>query len=318
MNVFIYSEDVHEKEKKIFEEALKDDDLIFGWDLNDETKAKEFFLKADVAFSGSIPGEWLTETDRLQWLQLESVGFEPYQPFGKAALDKGISITNLKGFFGIPVAETVLGGILSLYRGLDNLSALRKVKSWEKLDIRAESKVLHGSQVIILGSGSIALEIKKLLQAFECKVTVFGKSLEKADIVRVEELECRLPDVDIVICCLPQTDETIGLFKSERLSILKSGALFVNVGRGTVVDEEALAYALTQKRLRGAVIDVTNEEPIPTDHPFWDCPNMVLTQHTGGGSTDEVEGKINVFLSNLERLKNKEDLLNIVDFDKGY
>ena len=318
MNIFIYSEDVHEKEKKIFEKTLKNDELIFGWDLNDETKAKELFLQADVAFSGSIPGEWLTETDRLQWLQLESVGFEPYQPFGKAALKKGISITNLKGFFGIPVAETVLGGILSLYRGLDKLSALRKEQSWEKLEVRAASKVLHGSQVIILGSGSIALEIKKLLQAFDCTVTVFGKSLEKADIVKVDDLDSRLPNVDIVICCLPETDETIGLFNADRLSILKSGALFLNVGRGTVVDEEALADALTNKRLGGAVIDVTNEEPIPTDHPFWNCPNMVLTQHTGGGSTDEVEGKINVFLSNLKRLKNNENLLNIVDFDKGY
>ena len=318
MNVFIYSEDIHDKEKRIFEEALKDDELVFGWDLNDEVKAKELFLKADVAFSGSLPGEWLTQTERLQWLQLESVGFEPYQEFGKAILSKGISITNLKGFFSIPVAETVLGGILSLYRSLDKLSELKKMRSWEKLDIRAVSKVLHGSQVMILGSGSIALEIKKLLQAFECTVTVFGKSLKKADIVDGEELDNRLPNVDIVICCLPQTDETIGLFNAKKLSILNSDALFVNVGRGTVVDEEALADALSKERLGGAVIDVTNEEPIPTEHPFWDCPNMIVTQHTGGGSTDEVEGKINIFLSNFKRFKNKQELLNIVDFDKGY
>ena len=318
MNIFIYSEDVHEKEKKIFNEALKDDKLIFGWDLYDETKAKALFLQADVVFSGSIPGEWLNAADHLQWLQLESVGFEPYQPFSKVALKKGISITNLKGFFGIPVAETVLGGILSLYRGLDNLISLRKMKSWEKLKVRAESKILHGSKIMILGSGSIALEIKKLLQAFECKITVYGKRLEKADIMSLQELDNRLPFVDIVICCLPQTSETVGLFKKDRLSILKSEAVFVNVGRGTVVNEEALAEALTKKRLGGAVIDVTDEEPIPSDHPFWKCPNMVLTQHTGGGSIDEVEGKINVFLSNLKRLKNKENLINIVDFDKGY
>ena len=318
MNVFIYSEDVKETEKQIFEEALKEDELVFGWDLNDEAKAKELFLKAEVAFSGSIPGEWLTETERLHWLQLESVGFEPYQQFGKALLSKGISITNLKGFFGIPVAETVLGGILCLYRGLDNLSTLKKMKSWEKLEIRAASKILHGSQVIILGSGSIALEIKKLIQPFECKVTVFGKSLTKADIITLEDLDSNLPTADIVICCLPQTDETIGLFKTDRLTSLNSSAIFVNVGRGTVVDEEALADALRKKQLGGAVIDVTNEEPIPSEHPFWDCPNMILTQHTGGGSVDEVRGKINVFLSNFERFKNKQDLLNIVDFDKGY
>lgn len=318
MNVFIYSEDIKESEQKFFRDKLKDDELVFGWDLNDEAKAKELFMKADVAFSGQIPAAWLTQTDRLKWLQLESVGFEPYQAIGKAVSANGISITNLRGFFGVPVAETVLGGILSLYRGLERLSALKKIKKWEKLEIRGVSRILHGSKVLILGSGSIALEIKKLLQAFECSVTIFGKSLKKADIISLEDLDNKLSHSAIVICCLPQTDESIGLFKTERLSLLNKDAIFVNVGRGSVVDEEALVDALVNNRLGGAVIDVTNEEPIPNEHLFWGCPNMVLTQHTGGGSIDEVMGKMDVFLTNLERLKNQQELLNRVDFDKGY
>ena len=95
-------------------------------------------------------------------------------------------------------------------------------------------------------------------------------------------------------------------------------AVFANFGRGTIVEEAALLSALRGGRLGGAVLDVTQEEPLPSHHPFWNCPNTILTQHSGGGSHDEIDGKIDVFLENFNRYRRGETLAGIVDMTKGY
>ena len=117
---------------------------------------------------------------------------------------------------------------------------------------------------------------------------------------------------------MPETDATIGLFNAARLGLLKAGALFVNFGRGSVVDEDALAAALNSRAIGGAVIDVTLREPLPGGHPFWTAPNTILTQHTGGGTADEIDRKIDVFAENLARYRDGEPLVGIVDIERGY
>jgi glyoxylate/hydroxypyruvate reductase len=121
-----------------------------------------------------------------------------------------------------------------------------------------------------------------------------------------------------LVSTLPETAETKGLISEKYLNLLKPSALFVNVGRGTNVDERALIEILRAKRIMGAVLDVTEIEPIPIDSVLWEMENVLLTQHSSGGWMEESSGKVKFFLENLGRFEKGEELLNIVDLKKGY
>jgi phosphoglycerate dehydrogenase-like enzyme len=313
MNIFVRMALEERARKTITQEAGDEDDIAFADGMHGPEQ-KEQFLTSDVAF-GNVPAAWLEETDRLQWLQLESVGFTPYQ---EVAPGRSFTLTNLKGFFGTPVAETILAGVLALYRGVDTLVELKSERAWRKMEVRPALRTLHGQRAVILGSGSIGRALKRLLLAFSCPVTVFANSAPEADIYTPSELDEALTNADVVAACLPDTPDTRNLFDRRRLALLPERAVFVNVGRGSVVDEEALTRALQDERLGGAVLDVTREEPLPETHPLWHCPNTILTQHTAGGTADETEQKVHFFLDNLSRFRDGETLLNVVDFERGY
>jgi phosphoglycerate dehydrogenase-like enzyme len=184
--------------------------------------------------------------------------------------------------------------------------------------LRPYLSTLHHRKVLIAGAGAIGLTIKQILEGFKCSVAVLGKSSGGADIYTYAEFDALLPETDIIVSCLPETEETINFFSKKRLALCKTGAVFINVGRGSVVDEQALAEALQTGHLGGSVIDVTQTEPLSDDHPFWNCPNTILTQHTGGGSDDELMQKVFIFLDNFNRYRKGEPLKNIINFEKGY
>ena len=164
---------------------------------------------------------------------------------------------------------------------------------------------------MILGSGAIAQKIKQMLSGFECKTMLL-------DSKTVKQIADYLPLADILISTLPETTETKGLISKEYLEMLNSNSLFVNVGRGTNVDEQALIEILQAKRIMGAVLDVTEIEPIPTESLLWVMGNVLLTQHSSGGWKEESSGKVKLFLENLGRFERGEELLNVVDLGKGY
>ena len=221
-------------------------------------------------------------------------------------------MSNLSGFFSEPVAESMLAGILGFLRGLGPLQDLQHRSEWMGDDLRPRLRVLKGLSVVMIGRGAINKRLAELLAPFDCQMTSFGSDLELLD------LDEALRDADIVACCVPHTERTMTLFGADRLALLKADALFLNFGRGSLVDESALADALIVDRLGGAVIDVTREEPVPHDHPFWATPRLMLTQHTAGGSVDELERKIEFFLENLARYRQGKALLSPIDFRRGY
>ncbi len=315
MKILIWAH-LDEVSKDLLKNTLTGHDFILsGRDNPAEAQAQ--LTEAEVIF-GNIPPQWLdTPQPKLRWMQLESVGFGIYH--GKPGIDP-ITVTNLRGFFAEPVAETALAGIMALYRKLDVLIPAQNStdRNWKMLELRTEMSLLQSKRVVILGGGSIGLRVKKLLSGFDCEVTVFSKTTPEADIYTLDELDAKLPDCDIVVGCLPHSEDTTGLITAERLALLGKDALFVNVGRGSAVDEPALINALQHRRLGGAVLDVTYEEPLPKDHPLWDCPNTIITQHTGGGFREELFNKTKLFLQNLERYQAGEPLENIVNFERGY
>jgi phosphoglycerate dehydrogenase-like enzyme len=265
----------------------------------------------EVAF-GNPPAEWLADAPGLRWVQLESVGFGEYAGLDRTILGRTLRLTNLKGFFAEPVAQSILGGILSHYRGIGRLADLQSRGAWVGDDLRPQLRTLSGASVVLFGYGDINRRVAELLAPFGCSITAFHSGWHP------DPLTEALGKADIVVCAAPHTAATKGLFDARMLAKLSPGALFVNFGRGSLLDEDALADALDSGRLGGAVIDVTREEPLPPSHRFWRCPNLLLTQHTGGGTGDEIDRKIDVFLANLERYRKNEALYGLVDVERGY
>lgn len=273
--------------------------------------ARADFEACDVAF-GNPPAAWIGPAARIRWVQLESAGFGEYAGLDWQALRDTPVVTNLAGFFSEPVAESILAGVLSHCRGLGRLRSLQDQRQWEGDQVRPRLTTLPGARVVLLGRGDINRRVGELLQPFHCRIAEFGRGFDQA------MLDEALAAADIVICCVPHTPQTSGLFHRERIGKMKAGALLVNFGRGSLIDEEALADALDTGALGGAVIDVTKDEPLPAGHRFWSARNMQLTQHSGGGSGDEIDRKIDVFLANLARLRAGLALQGLVDFSRGY
>lgn len=266
-------------------------------------------LECEVVFGNPAPGQ-IEKSDRLRWLQLESVGFGEYASLD--CLKTGtVSMTNLAGFFAAPVAESVLAGVLALYRGIDRLAVFKEQQRWVGDELRPQIATLQGAKIVLFGYGSINRRVEALLQPFGCRIARFSSRWD------ARELDTALTGADVVISTVPHTPATAGVFDADRLRLL-TGAVFCSFGRGSVVDEDALAAALEDGMLRGAVVDVTNEEPLPANHRFWRCPNLLLTQHTAGGSSDEMDRKIDFFLANLQRFTEGRPLESLVDPGRGY
>lgn len=265
----------------------------------------------DIAFGNPEPEE-IVAAGSIRWVQLESVGFGEYIDLDWSTLNKRLKLTNLAGFFADPVAESALAGILALGRGVNRLVALQAAAEWAGDPIRADLRLLKGAHVVMLGYGAINRRLAEMLQPFGCMITPVGSDATP------DELDTVLPTADVFVSAVPDTPATRNLMNAARLDLLPAKAVFVNLGRGSLVDESALVDALQQGWIAGAVLDVTIDEPLPRNHPFWSCPNIILTQHSGGGTADELDRKIDVFAENFTRYRRGEALLGVVDLNRGY
>ncbi|MFT3705968.1 MAG: D-2-hydroxyacid dehydrogenase [Agriterribacter sp.] len=300
--------------KKMLRDAAKEDELFFKDELQDEQKVFNAIQQAEIIFGNPKPATLLEKAQNLQWMQLSSTGFDGYSSVHTNAV-----VTNLKDYFAQPCAETAIAGIMALYRGIDQFSILKTAVTWIGTPIREGLQLLLHKKVIILGAGGIGKQVAKILSGFDCDISFYARSAPEATIKTPEQLETALPDADIVIGCLPGTTQTKGLFTNRMISLMKPASVFCNVGRGNLLeDENALIQALMNKKIGGAVLDVTAQEPLPADHPLWKCPNIILSQHTGGGNITEYEGMIDFFLENLAAYKQKKPLQNQVKLSRGY
>ncbi|MDA7767896.1 hypothetical protein N8897_01710 [Candidatus Pelagibacter sp.] len=309
MNIYIACE-LESLEKKILKDNLKKHNLYFS-NLKFKEIADNNFLKCEIVF-GNIPSNWVKQSSKIKWLQLESTGFGEYSNVKKNFLDKGVIITNLKSFFACQVAQTTMAGIFSFYRGLDAFTLLKNEKKWIGDPMRAKLEILNNKIVLFFGKGSINKEISKYLKVFNCQYSFIDSNSKKNFIIK------KLKKAEIVICALPGTANTKMLFNKKMISSLSKKTILVNVGRGNLIDEKYLIKKLKNNFLKGAILDVTAEEPLRKNNPLWSCPNLILTQHTGGGYKDEMVDKINFFLDNLQKYLKKSKVLNKINPSKGY
>jgi glyoxylate/hydroxypyruvate reductase len=293
------------------------DEIYFGDPEQLSTADRTALLQSEIAF-GSCPPDLLIAARELRWLQLDSVGCDQYRGLDWERLSQRLTVTNLRGFFAVPVAETGIASALALYRAIDRAVELRRLRSWRQVELRSQLRTLAGANALVAGYGAIGHALESRLTAFGSIVRTFGSPSSAPDLSTLAELDDALPQADMVFLALPETDRTTGMFGAERLNRLKAGAILVNLGRGSVVNEDALLRLLANGVLAGAALDVTQAEPLPPDSPLWTAPNLILTQHTAGGSAGELDGKADVFLANLMRYRSGLPLSGIVDWAKGY
>ena len=309
MNIYIACE-LESSEKKIIKNNLKKHNLYFS-NLKFKKIADNNFLKCEIVF-GNIPPDWIKQSSKIRWLQLESTGFAEYSTVKKNFLNKDVIITNLKSFFAHQVAQTVMAGIFSFYRGLDSFALLKKKKKWIGDPIRAKLEILNDKNILFFGKGSINQEIAKYIKVFNCKYSFIDSNSKKSFAIQ------KIKKAEIVICALPGTTKTKMLFNKKMINSLSNQTILINVGRGNLINEKYLIKKLKNNDLKGAVLDVTAEEPLRKNNPLWSCPNLILTQHTGGGYKDEIIDKVNFFLNNFQRYKKKSKVLNKINPMKGY
>lgn len=269
---------------------------------------------------GNVPAAMLHGSPALEWLQTNSAGVEAYIQPGVLAGDT--LLTNATGAYGLAIAEHMLGMLLELFKKLELYRDAQKSGAWQS---QGAVKAVYGSTVLVLGMGDIGGEFAARCKALGAKVIGVRRSPrpcpEYADEVHLlEDLDSLLPQADVVAITLPGTDATRGLMSRERLAKMKEGAVLLNVGRGFIVDTEALCDALERGHLSGAGVDVTDPEPLPPTHRLWNIPTAVVTPHISGfyHLRETHERIVGIFLENLRRFQAGEPLRNLVDFATGY
>ena len=316
MNVAVLAH-LDDRARSLCREGLIDE--VVQWRVSDAEAPewRDVYRDCEIVF-GTIPASWIPRLTALRWLQLESTGFEYYRDSAAEISGRGILVTNLRGQFAEPAAETALAGALNVMRGVSALARGQHERRWQSLEVRPGTTLLARSNALVLGAGAIGGHVRHLLEAFGASVQSFARSSPRAELHDLTSLDAALPGADLIISCLPSTPGTRLLFDRERLARLSRSAVIVNIGRGDLIDEEALADALEAGEIGGCVLDVTQEEPLPPTSRLWAAPGAVLTQHTGGGHRDELADKAAYFLANLARWKTGEPLDGQVDVRLGY
>ena len=273
---------------------------------------------------GSIDRARLAEAPQVRWVQSWSAGLDWLLDVEDDAPDlpAGLQVTSASGVHPVPIAEHVFALLLSLTRGLPAHQRAQAERRWAP-DAAAPVE-LEGRRMVLLGLGEIGARIARLAGAFGMLVTAVrhhpdeGGAEGVARVVGDDALLDVLPAADVLVVTLPLTDATEGLVGAGALAALPPHALVINVGRGEVVDQSALAAALADGRLGGAGLDVFEEEPLPEDSPLWMLDNVIVTPHAAGHSPHYADRALSIFLDNWARYRAGEPLRHAVDLGAGY
>ena len=290
-------------------------DLIIPTSLDD---ALAVMPEIDIIFGG-MSREMFKRAERLKWVQTWGAGVDGmmYPEF----VHSEVLLTSAKGTVGVHLSEHAMALLLGLTRGIAR--AIRTSDWNERMPIRHASWELIDKTMGIVGLGGTGQHVAVRAHAFGMKIiAVDAELVDVPDCVSACWPMDRFCDLlsasDIVVVCCPLTKETHGLFDRVAFGKMQSHALLINVTRGKIVDEGALLAALENGQIAGAGLDVTPQEPLPDDHPLWRMPNVIVTPHTAGGSPNRQDRTVNLFCENLRRFRKGEDMLSVIDKQKGY
>lgn len=247
----------------------------------------------------------------VRWVQLPSAGVDTYLP---CMCDRQ-TWTRAQGVYGVPVAEHALMLALACLRGV---AVSVRSRQWSP----QPSVALTGEDVLIVGGGSIATALLDLLNPFDVRATVLRchpRSMAgAASVLPMPMLDEVLPCARVVFLCAPLTPQTDGLIDAQRMRLMRSDACLVNVARGRLVVTDDLVGCLSTGQITAAGLDVTDPEPLPSDHPLWRLPNCIITAHSAGELGRCMPAFVQLVENNIRRWRNGEQLIGQVDITLGY
>ena len=251
---------------------------------------------------------------RLKWLNTFSAGVEEF-PLAHLR-DHGVIFTNGAGVNDIAVAEYAVLGMLVLAKKYHAVVRAQDRSEWLP---DAPGKIeLHGTKALIVGAGAIGKRVAALLAPFHVEVTEVRRR-PAPGVLGPDEWRARLGEFDWVVVAVPATSDTNAMFGEAEFAAMKPGSSILNFARGSVIDQTALMAAVGSGQLGGAFLDVTDPEPLPSDHPLWKCENVHITQHLSGRSQTALFKRASErFLENLAHWHAGEPLIAQVDLDLGY
>ncbi len=276
--------------------------------------------EAQALLTSRLPASLREAAPHLRWVQLISAGADVAVRDG---LERGpLVFTTASGIHAVPISEWALGSMLALAKELPAaVRAQDSVDYWKFI-----GGELVGRTAGVLGLGRIGSRVAKLCRAMDMRVLAMRRSVTEPDagqgdvdlLLPPGDLSRILQESDFLIICLPGTQETFGLVGEAEIRQMKRGSYVLNVGRGGIVDEDALVRALRDGHLAGAALDVFAREPLPPDSPLWREPRLLMTAHVAGNSLLYEERAVDLFLDNLRRYLDGQPLLNVYDPDRGY
>ncbi|MFB7568854.1 D-2-hydroxyacid dehydrogenase [Streptomyces sp. NPDC056165] len=261
--------------------------------------------------STAVREAWPGEGPRPRWVHTASAGVDHLMCPEIAA--SGTVVTNARGVFDEPIAEYVAALVLALAKDLPRTLDFQREGRW----LHRESQRVAGTRACVVGSGPIGRAIARTLGALGVRAAVVGRAA-RAGVHGPEDLDRLVARADWVIAAAPLTEETRGMFDARRFGLMQPSARFINVGRGQLVDEEALVRALADRWIAGAALDVFQDEPLTPDSPLWRVPGLVVSPHMSGdtvGWQDELAAQ---FVDLYGRWEAGEPLPNVVDKRRGY
>jgi len=244
----------------------------------------------------------ILEMPNLKYIQLPNAGFDDAIEF----LKPNVTLCNARGVHDMSTAELALGLTIASLRGFGHFYKMQQAATWDHRRMHS----LAGKRVGLVGYGSIGKKFAQMIEPFEVELTAFNRSGSDGA-KSIAELDNYLPNLDVVVLILPANAESVKLFDAKRLGLMKDGALLVNVARGVIVDTQALIAELSKKRIFAA-LDVTDPEPLPSDHPLWKMDNLTIVPHVGGNSTAFEPRIRKLVISQLDLLAAGKPLENIV------
>lgn len=262
--------------------------------------------------------------DNLRWVHSGAAGVGGAIHPGMA--ESSIVLTNSAGIHAEPMADTVMAMILYFARGLDHAVAAQRAGRWHRDPFDSPSTSIHelaGTTLGIAGFGGIGEAVARRALALGMRVLGYRRrpiptALDVHLLTGEKDLDRLLDESRYLVLSLPNTPATTGLLDRRRLDRLRTDAVVINVGRGDVLDEDALAMALGEGRIRGAGLDVFAREPLPSDSPLWSLPNVLITPHVSATTDRFWRREVDLIVRNLHRYARGEPLLNLVDPEAGY
>jgi D-2-hydroxyacid dehydrogenase (NADP+) len=293
----------------------------FRGDNSEKDTLDNMLAQADVIFGPGLvlPKDLLSRAPKLKWLQLMSAGVDRLRD--REIWQSKVTVTGISGIHASPIGEFVLGFMLMFTKNMLLCFKMKQKREWQ----RYTPHLLRNKTVGVVGLGHIGSEVARLCKSFGMKVIATRRSVKRAG--KGKNVDLLLPRAqikellgksDYIVLSVPLTSETRHIIGEAELSSMKSSAYIINVGRGDLIDEEALIRALDEKKIAGAGLDVTTIEPLPKDSRLWDMDNVILSPHVSGSMEEYMDQATELFCDNIRRYLDGKELRNVIDRKKGY